>query len=139
MATLERGGTKTLDVVTFADKHGDKIVPERTSMLSAMYLANVADMLSRGFGRQLAKSISLTLVEFKNSETARQVSPWGSWTRAVPILDKNQKLKKLGGLTMELARSLGSCVYCPLKKCKKVRWFGCKLSRTKSPTGDRGP
>ena len=65
-------------------------------MLSATYLADAADVLSRGFGRQKAKAISLTLVEFKNSETARQVSPWGSWTRAVPIQEKKTEIEEVG-------------------------------------------
>ena len=98
-------------------------------MFSTMYLAKVADMLSRGFGRLFAKSISLTLVEFKSGETARKVSPLGSWSRAVPILDENQKVKKLGDLTMELARSLGSCAYCKRDKCKcdNVKDNKCKF------------
>ena len=97
--------------------------------LCKMYLAEAADTLSRGFGRQFAESISLTLVEFESGETARKVSPLGSWSRAVPILDENQKVKKLGDLTMELARSLGSCTYCKRDKCKcdNVKDNKCKF------------
>jgi hypothetical protein len=71
--------------------------------------------------------MSLTLAEFKDSETARQVSPKGSWTRAVPIQDKDQKWKKVGDLAMELARLFGSCVYCPLNRCNKVRDNVCRF------------
>ena len=94
----------------FSDKDDNIIVPEQTSVLSATYLAKVADELFRGLKRPDAKAMSLTLVNFKNSETARQVSPKGSWTRAVPIQDKDQKWKKVGDLAMELARSFGSSV-----------------------------
>jgi hypothetical protein len=47
VATLERGGAETLDEFTFVNEHGDKVAPERTSMLSTVYLAKAADMLSR--------------------------------------------------------------------------------------------
>ena len=116
VATIERGEEGTLDAVTFVDENGNKVVQEQTSMFSTMLKTEAADMLPRGFGRLFAKSISLTLVEFESGETARKVSPLGSWSRAVPILDENQKVKKLGDLTMELARSLGSCVYCKRDK-----------------------
>ena len=108
VATIERGKEGTLDAIAFVDKDGDKVVQACTNlMFSTMYLAKAADVLSRGFGKLFAKSISLTLVEFESDKTAQKASPVGTWSRAVPILDENQKVKELGELTMELARSLG--------------------------------
>jgi hypothetical protein len=79
-----------------------------------MCLDEGADMLSRGF----EITVSLTLVEFENGETARNVSPLGSRSRAVPILGENQEVKKLGDLTIELARLMGLCTHCKLDKSK---------------------
>ena len=125
VATMERGEEETLDAVTFVDANGNRVGQERTSMFSTMCLNKVADMLSRGFG----STVSLTLVEFKNGETARKVSPLGSRSRAVPILGENQEVKKLGDLTIELARSLGSCTHCKLdkSKCNRVKDDKCGL------------
>ena len=127
VANLERGQENTLDVVIFADRNGNIVVPSRTSVLSATYLAEISDKLFRGFKRQEAKAMSLTLVEFKDSETARKVSPKGSWTRAVPIQDEHQKLKEVGDIVIELARSFGSCAYCPLNQCSKAKNNVCKF------------
>jgi hypothetical protein len=122
---MERGEKETLDAVTFVEANGNRVKQERTSMFSTMCLDEVADMLSREFG----STVSLTLVEFKNGETARKVSPLGSRSRAVPILSKNQEVKKLGDLTIELARLLGSCTHCKLdkSKCNRVKDDKCGL------------
>ena len=40
---------------------------------------------------------------------------------------KDQKLKEVGDLVIELARSFGSCVYCPLNQCNKIRNNVCRF------------
>jgi hypothetical protein len=52
VATLERGEANTLDVITFVDKNDNIVAPERISVLSTTYLAEIADGLYRGLRDQ---------------------------------------------------------------------------------------
>jgi hypothetical protein len=111
-----------LDTVSFTDAKGNKIEQNLTSMLSTLFLDLAAETLCRGFG----VTVTLTLVEFENAEMAQNASPWGKWSRAVPILDKNQEVKSMGDLVIELARLMGECTYCKNDKeeCNKTNASG---------------
>ena len=57
---------------------------------------------------------------------AQNALPEGTWSRAVPILDKNRELKSIGDLVKELAHLMGECMYCNNKKhkCNKINTSG---------------
>ena len=77
-------------------------------MLSTWFLRATAETLNRGFG----KDVTLTLVEFRNSEMAKNALPMETRSRAIPILSENREVKSIGNLVKELAQRMGKCMYC---------------------------